>query len=355
MIESCGGSSSSSALGTPAELLIPLDEAAMVLLSPTAQKKRRRRRRGAQTSDVVAVAGGKDGGRYADGEYGHHSGYNTGSNLHSHQGHGGTNMSSSGGNTNGQSRLNDRRPKTVVTLQDLGFDLGLACDTSKVEGSPPSGAWGPRGDSYSSVDCACSPAMGSECYGIQAVHSDCYVNQQMAADWNAQQLQGVSYDNCWAAPPPETPCRGMVGARNLGITSTCPMSPPHAGAASGAGEAAARGQCWPEPLMSPCMSPSRVRAPPASPVLSTDACFNGSAVQSSPSGAADYSIMSTAPASSPKRVASQSHSWEATLGLSPAGSTAADAVRTWLHSSGLAVGADLETRLREIAPETYED
>jgi len=348
MVESCGGSSSSSAVGTPPDLLIPLDEAAMVLLSPTAQKKRRRRRRGAQTNDVVAVAGGKDG-RYADADYGHHSGYNTGSNY---QGHG-TNMN--GGASNGQSRLSDRRPKTVVTLQDLGFDLGMACDTSKAE--PPSNAWGQRGDGYSSVDCACSTAMGGDCYGVQGMHSDCY--QQMAGDCYSQQMQGASYDNCWAAPPPETPCRGMVGgARNLGITSTCPMAPPPTGVASGAGEAAARGQCWPEPLMSPCMSPSRVRAPPTSPVLATDGgCFNGAAVQLSPSGAIDYSIMSTAPASSPKRVASQTSAstWEATLGLSPAGSTAADAVRTWLHSSGLAVGADLETRLREIAPETYED
>jgi len=416
MLENSCGSSSSSALGTPSELLVPLDEASMVLLSPTAQKKKAHRRpnkrkgHAAAGADVVAYAGGKDG-RYMDGDYGgsHHGGYHmaAGQSNQGHHGHGGTNHHhnnhSSGSNHGSHSRLADRRPKTVVTLQDLGFDLGLGRDAGKVEesretqnlpaaaastpGRAAGAAWGAQnchsGDCYSAnqqvmpAECyAAGAGMGSDCYVAQGMPGDMggygHAAQHMAADCfvpaaavAAAHMQGsAGMEWAMAPPPPETPCRGMSGARNLGITSTCPMSPPPTGSMSGAGEAAARGHLggWIEPLSSPSVSPTRGRAPPPSPVLSTDG-FGGFTMQTSPTAAtaaaaaAEYNIMSTAPVSSPKRMVSHSASMDAqaTLGQSPAGSAAADAVRTWLHSSGLAVGVDLEARLRAMAPETYED
>lgn len=157
--------------------------------------------------------------------------------------------------------------------------------------------------------------------GMLAAHSPC-LPQAFAPQVHSPYAETV----------PRSPCNTRAGPN--GIVSTSPLTP----IGAQANEASSRPQPPLLDLSSPCHSMSAV---------------SGGIISTAPPS---HCQLGTLPAcSSPTSwPGPQSTSTEVRT-LEPAGSPTADALRSWLHASGLPSCADLAWQLQAVAPETYED
>jgi hypothetical protein len=136
-----------------------------------------------------------------------------------------------------------------------------------------------------------------------------------------------------AGHPPASPC--MTRAGPSGIVSTSPQGQLPVGTTAQSGEASSR---RPSLQLLEVGSPCHTHA---GGIISTSPFNTGTPVNA---------VMSQSPSwPGPQCAVAEAHA------VDPAGSPAADALRSWLAASGLPPCGDLAWQLQAVAPETYED
>jgi len=207
----------------------------------------------------------------------------------------------------------EAQTRTVVTLHDLGFSVGsapTACSTPKKMSS------GARLES-SSTPVASRPSPLITSFAAEA-------------SW------------CGRACP-ISPCHARSGPQGIVSTSPVPfstVSTPVGAEVASARHPTAEWPASPTAVRTPTRS-SPLAGPLARPLSSCIMSTSPVPLHASGSGAGSCCVGVWSAGDAPCR--------------SPAGSATADALRSWLHASGLPSCADLQAQLQAVAPVSYED